>query len=34
MDTLSVTFILLAIISSGLVIWSYTPSGKKWLKNL
>lgn len=34
MDTLSVIFILLAITSGGLVLWSYTKSGKKWLKSL
>ena len=32
MDTLSVTFI--AIVSCSIWAWTYTKSGKKWLKNL
>lgn len=34
MDTLSVTFILLAVVSCSIWAWTYTKSGKKWLKNL
>jgi len=34
MDNLTVIFMIAAIISGGLVAWSYTKSGKKWLKSL
>ncbi len=34
MDTLSVTFIILAIISTVFGLWTCTPSGKKWIKGL
>lgn len=31
MGTLEAFLVILAVISGGLVIWSYTKSGKKWL---
>ena len=34
MDTLSVTFILVAVISTALGIWTCTPQGKRWIKSL
>lgn len=34
MDSLSFTFLVTAIIGIGLVIWSYTKSGKKWIDKL
>lgn len=34
MGTLEAFFIILAVISGGLVIWSYTKPGKKWLDSL
>lgn len=34
MDALGIIFLFTSFIGAGLVIWSYTPSGKKWLKNL
>lgn len=34
MNTLTFTFILGSIIMVILIGWSYTKSGKKWLKNL
>lgn len=34
MGTLEVFFIILAVISGGLVIWSFTKSGKKWLDSI
>lgn len=34
MGTLEIWLTLTAIISGGLLAWTYTKSGKKWLKNL
>lgn len=34
MRTLEAFLIILAVINGGLVIWSYTKSGKKWLNSL
>lgn len=34
MGTLEVFLVIMAVISGGLVVWSYTKSGKKWLNNL
>ena len=34
MDALNMIFLLTSIVGCGLVIWSYTKSGKKWLANL
>ena len=34
MGTLEAFLVILAVISGGLVIWSYTKSGKKWLNSL
>ena len=34
MGTLDVFFIIMSVVSGGLVAWSYTKSGKRWLKNL
>ncbi len=34
MNTLSFIFLVTAIIGIGLVIWSYTKSGKKWIDSL
>lgn len=34
MGTLEVLLVIMAVISGGLVIWSYTKSGKKWLNSL
>lgn len=34
MDSLSFTFLVTSIIGIGLVIWSYTKSGKKWIDKL
>ena len=34
MGTLEVFLVIMAVISGGLVIWSYTKSGKKWLNGL
>lgn len=34
MGTLEAFLVILAVISCGLVIWSYTKSGKKWLNSL
>gem|GEM_PF-918617 len=34
MRTLEAFLVILAVISGGLVIWSYTKSGKKWLNCL
>lgn len=33
MGTLEAFLVILAVISGGLVIWSYTKSGKKWLNS-
>lgn len=34
MDTLGAIFLITSIVGAGLVIWSHTKSGKKWLENL
>ena len=34
MGTLEVFLVIMAVISGGLVVWSYTKSGKKWLNSL
>lgn len=34
MNTLTFTFILGSVIVGGLYLWTFTKSGKKWLKNL
>lgn len=34
MDTLTAIFLITAIVSVTLVVWSHTKSGKKWLANL
>ncbi len=34
MNTLSVTFIIVAVISTAFGLWTCTPSGKKWIKSL
>ena len=34
MDALGIIYLFTSAIDAGLVIWCYTPSGKKWLKNL
>lgn len=34
MNTLTFIFLITAVVSGGLVAWTYTKSGKKWLKNL
>jgi len=34
MDNLTLILLITAIISGGLVAWSYTKPGKKWLKSL
>lgn len=34
MGTLEAFLVILAVIGGGLVIWSYTKSGKKWLNSL
>lgn len=34
MDTLSVTFIVMAVVSCSIWAWTYTKQGKKWLKDL
>ena len=32
--TLEAFLVIMAVISGGLVVWSYTKSGKKWLNSL
>ena len=34
MGTLEVFLIITAVISGGLLAWTFTKSGKKWLANL
>lgn len=34
MDTLEVIFLITAIVSGGLVAWTFTKRGKKWLESL
>ena len=34
MGTLEVFFAIVSLISGGLLAWTYTKSGKKWLKDL
>ena len=34
MGTLEVFLIIMSLISGGLVVWSFTKSGKRWLANL
>lgn len=34
MGTLEAFLVIMAVISDGLVVWSYTKSGKKWLNSL
>lgn len=34
MSTLNIILTIAAIVGTAFVIWTYTPSGKKWLKNL
>ena len=34
MDTLGIIFLFTSIIGAGLVIWTFTKPGKKWLENL
>lgn len=34
MDYLSILFIITSIIGGSLLLWTYTKSGKKWLKEL
>ena len=34
MGTLEAFLVIMAVISGGLVVWSYTKSGKKWLNSL
>lgn len=34
MGTLEVFFAIVSVIIGGLLAWTYTKSGKKWLRNL
>lgn len=34
MDQLTAVFLVALVCSAGMLIWTYTPSGKKWLKSL
>ena len=34
MGTLEAFLVIMAVIRGGLVVWSYTKSGKKWLNSL
>lgn len=34
MESLAFTFGICSVIVAGMIIWTYTPSGKRWLENL
>ena len=34
MDTLTIIFLIGLIVIGGLIAWTYTKNGKKWLENL
>ena len=34
LDQLTLTYIICSIVAGAFLAWTYTKSGKKWLKNL